>query len=265
MFPILLFLARYRAASVRTTVMRFFVNSGIDPRWGLRVVHRLVEDGLICSSPLKAGLGRASQRVLTLTDTGWADLGLRIPKSDAFRALHDVPRRDHWCQTAWVATERAAQGWTHTDASQTFGHLRKAALAQYRGRATTDTDRAFRDRIERMPAVAVGLESLVHTDGVVRLLVPVREGLNVPALLARLPDLRLLGPLEFELVAVQPDDGKAAERALKRWWTGRESVALHRLEPFSRLASPATMRANGVDLYRLTLGRDIRAVLGRQI
>lgn len=261
--PILLFLAHYRAASVRTTVARFYGNTGIDPGWGLRVVHHLVDQGLIASSPIHPGLGRASQRVLTLTDKGWAYLEVRTPKRDKLRALYQVPWRDYWCQAAWVATERAAQGWTHAGAAKTFDLLRRAALLRYRGRATTDTDRAFRDRIERMPAVDIRLETLVHVDGSVRLLLPVREGRSVPGLLAHLPDLRLLAPLEVELVAAFPYDVPAAERSLKRWWSGRQPIAMHRLEPFVRLANPATMRASGLDRYRATLGKDVRTLLTR--
>jgi hypothetical protein len=263
--PILIALAHFHAATVRTICYRFYVHAGRDPRSGLRNIRRLVLDGLVDSTPLMPYLGGASQRVLRLTDAGWSELGLRVPRRDAHRAAHDRVWRSYWCQRSHVLTARAVEGWTWCCAEESFERLRSAALLRLRGRALTELQRAFQIRIPKAPPQLMKLDALAHTGGGVRLLLPVRDGLRTSGLLKHLPPLALFGPIEFELVCAQPGDVSDARRDISRWWKSREAPpVVHALPSFVSVPNPAMLAATTIDLYASALGKDVRGLLRRE-
>jgi len=258
---VLRWLAEVRAATTQTTVTRFWTNAGKSSSYGYDVVARLCADGFVRADWLISGLGRASPQVLTLTPSGWAEVGLKAPHARTSPAV-SAEQRDAWCQLAATLTERQATGWTVFTGAEAWAALRRVTLARYRLKALTGTEVVLRTRVERMPPAVLPCPVLWHAgDLAARLVIHVMPHRALRPWLNRLADLRLLAPLDLEVVcrAALIDD---VQTVVRRWAAARRmKVQQHYGPPFIDTPNPRLVAATGFDRYKATTGKTVHQLV----
>ncbi|HEX7071400.1 MAG TPA: hypothetical protein VF190_11365 [Rhodothermales bacterium] len=213
---VLRYVGYYRTVTLHQVVYRFFLYDGKGPRYGFRLVADLVRRGLLAESPLDPRRGSVSRTTLAVTDAGWLALGLPKPR-ESKRAIVDAVR-EYRLQFADMMLQREVEGWVLVPEARSFATLRAWGLAAYRGRALTDSEIVFRDRLERMPPITIPLRVLAHrATGEARLILPVRRGKSFAHTIDALPSLAIFPPLVFEMVSPDPELARKADDYLRRW------------------------------------------------
>lgn len=248
-YPCLSFVARCHAATLHQLVDRFATYDGKRPAHIVRVVRALVARGWLRASRLDPTLGRASRQVLTLTAAGWAELGDERPPDP----LHELPYRlDHRLQEAEFALEHEARGWRLVpQPAEAWRALKASALAHYRRPGRSELDTAHDIRIGKLLYRPLPVPLWLHcATGAVLLVFPSRRGVNLPALLAQLPDLHLWPTLRIHLVGADHDRVERDKEVLRRWAARtKHRVSVGALAPFRQHVRPWSTGQKTPSLY----------------
>jgi DNA-binding MarR family transcriptional regulator len=243
--PMLRYVADTAAVTSHQVVYRFATHAGRTPGHVVRVVRALVDRGWLRASRLDPDHGRASRQVITLTDAGWKQLGA-TPQTDPQRAPRYV--LEHCLQEAEYILEQSANGWRLIpQPDEAWRALKSSALTYYRRPGRSELDTAHMLRIERLPAATLPLPVWQHEiTGAVKFAVPSRRGINLPALLAELPNLHIWPSIRADLVGADTDRIGRDRELLRRWAArNRYTVALDtppsfRTRPAPRFAARLT-------------------------
>lgn len=214
------FLARFRVATGHQLAWALWHADGRHPRHCIRLIGRLVEQGLLTSRPLDPQVGAVSRHVLTLTAQARAALppGLRHP--------------DPWDEPRWMLEHRLARthvtvlagprGWEWVPRRELGQRLHRAALDSYRGRALNDSDRAYQRRLAALQEIRLPCDGLLQrATGQIMLVLEVRPGLSLRGTIGRLPrhPLILAGRFrayEIAILGADPSAVAEAHAALER-------------------------------------------------
>ena len=259
-YPVLLWLAAQRAATVHQTVYRFWCLAGRSGSHGYRVLQDLVQRGLVDRRPLHPWKGAASLQVLTLTPAGWREVGQQ-PARDPRVGV------EHLLQFAHVCLEREAEGWVLVPPAELWLRLRRRALDSIRRPGSLEHEREMQRVIERSKDVRVGLWGIWHErSSQVRIIVPARSLAGAARACHRLFPLRLIAEaerLQLELVAGDEDLASRAAKMIERQFAGsrrrrrggrgtvwpRLPVTVHVAAHFGTLPHPADAEATRVSRY----------------
>lgn len=222
---------------------------GMNPRSGARKVQRMASAGVLKMERIDSTRGRASQKALSLTRDGWLALQTSPPSSEMRRRWSRL--RDYFLQFAEVKLKRENEGFRfvrrgatdgETGAPLPFQILRQWALKQFEGQALGHDERMLRDSLRRAPPFEIDVDLFHHPDrGEVRLVLPVRFGLNLETKLEDLSKEKFAGfpMLHLELVCSDMAALERDRKLIRRWAKKRKfEVQLHRLPHFKQRTSP---------------------------
>lgn len=236
---ILKYVGYFRRVTSHQVLYHHFIATGLSPSSGGPVIRRLIDEGLLSEEPLDPGRGSASRRVLHLTKIGWARIGYKLP-SDFGKEVSE-PVREYRMQFAEMHSVRKAEGWRLVKKENAWKPLRTWLLRDYRGRLLNDSDRVYRDRLERLQEFESPLNLLYHpSSGDLRFIAPARKGFGLDSRLANLPATGLWPDLHFELIHATAGDLSPAEETIKNWARKAKlnaethHVAHHRSRPLPR-------------------------------
>ncbi len=224
---ILRWIAYHRRVTASQVLVHQFIARGISPSYGDRVVRKLIREGFLASERLDPERGRASRMVLRLTRDGWRRL-LIEPPNDFGKPVWG-PVLEYRLQFAEMLSTRQSQGWALRLMDEAWPDVRDWVRRPYRGRLLNDSERVERDAIERMPAVELPLNILVHPERKeVRFVLPVRRGLSIHTRLAHMPPTGLWPPVPVEVVCAEMPDLQPAIVELRRWAErARSQIEVH--------------------------------------
>lgn len=223
-----------------TLIARLWNYEGIHPGHAWRVLSRLSKAGFMHQHKLRPADGQRSPRILELTTVGYEEAGVEPPRVSHW--LRPEAVRWYLAARAETLTVRAAEGWRLATGPAAFEALRASSLARRRTEAQNWMTLQEFERVERAPVRPLPTHVLWHAaDQASRLLLPVARGRNIRRLLRALPDIRLFGPLTFELVNGEPDRVADARTVLEDWAarTGYR-IETTTVRPFVRREHPAT-------------------------
>lgn len=222
-----------------TLIARLWNYEGVHPGHAWRVLSRLTKAGLLYQHKLRPEEGQRSPRILELTTKGYVEVGVEPPRTSHWTRPEAV--RWYLAARAETLTVRTAEGWRLATGLAAFEALRASSLARRRTEAQNWMTRQEFERVERAPVRPLPTHVLWHAaDQASRLLLPVVRGRNIRRLLRAIPDIRLFGPLTFELVVGEPDRVADARRVLEDWAarTGYR-IETTTVRPFVRRKHPA--------------------------
>jgi len=239
----------------RQFIYRYFLFAGKKPRYGYRLIQRLVNDGRVGFHPLDRTLGNTSQDVLHLTAYGYESIDLPRPKTVG--SILPEAGLNYLLQFAEMALERQLEGWRiipPTRRDEQVAAIVEWLLVPHQDHAKDIADIRVLDNIEsltRNEEINFKIDLIVNENPPdVRFVIPVRPGDSYAEVLKGMPSMIQLDYIPIEVVCSEQGLWPVAEKHLKRWGKKRRRpVQLHRVAHFTERPPPPKYPGTRVNWY----------------